>query len=535
MLEGGERTALSRRQFLRRSGAAVAAVGSGAVLGPLLAACGGPGRSPATTGAVRTSTTSGGPADWSALAATLGPGSRLVTPDDVAYGTDKLLYNERFDDIDPAAIAYCASPADVQRCVDFARRHGLPLAARSGGHSYAGYSLTSGLVVDVTPMASVRPGPGGTATVGAGTRLIDLYAVLGPTGRLVPGGSCPTVGIAGLTLGGGVGVVGRKFGLTCDNVASLEIVTADGVLRTASPTSGSDLYWACRGGGGGNFGIVTSFTFTTHPIPPLALFTLEWPFGAAAEVLDGWLHWTGGTPPELWSNCQLLSASSGNEVKVTGVYCGDPATLSGLLQPLEQAVPAGTTDRFVGPESYLDAMLIEAGCEGSTVAQCHLPSQNPAGTLSRATFAAKSAYLRSPLPSPGVDAVVGAVTDLQAHLPELGGGFVFDAYGGAIGAVAPDATAFAHRDALTGIEYSYSWSPGAPDQLVAGGRQWLDEAQQDLAPSSVGAYVNYMDPTQPDWPQAYYGTNLPRLVQVKRAVDPDDLFSFAQSVPTRLP
>jgi FAD/FMN-containing dehydrogenase len=440
----------------------------------------------------------------------------------------------QFDGIDPQAIAYCQSPADVQRCVYFARRSGLPLAARSGGHSYGGYSLCNGLVADVTRMAGVTVAADGTtATVGAGARLIDVYGTLGQAGVVLPGGSCPTVGIAGLTLGGGVGVFGRNFGLTCDNLESIDLVTADGRRLTCSAEDNQDLYWASRGGGGGNFGVATSFVFGVHPMPSIALFTLEWPWAAAGQVLGSWQQWVSGTPPALWSNCQLLSSgATGPTLRVTGVYCGSTSSLSGLVQGLVAAVGSAPTYRFVGPESYLDAMLIEAGCEGSTVAQCHLPSQTPTGTLSRAAFAAKSAYVDTALPDAGATAVVGAVEQLSRQLPQVGGGFVFDAYGGVINQVAAGDTAFVHRNALAGIQYSVTWPTGTPTSTVQTATTWLTAAQSALAPFVEGAYQNYIDPTLADWQQAYYGSNLPRLIQVKQAADPDGFFRFAQSIPT---
>ncbi len=220
------------------------------------------------------------------------------------------------------------------------------LAARSGGHSYAGYSSCPGLVIDVSSLNGVSVQLGmQLATVGAGAQLIDIYSQLGASGLLLPGGSCPTVGIAGLALGGGIGVFGRAYGMTCDNIASLQIVTADGSLRRCSPAQQRDLYWASRGGGGGNFGIVTSFTFTVHPIPSVTLFTLEWPWGEAATVLDAWLRWIPTAPNELWSNCQLASNGTGGGgfLKVTGVFAGSTAACSSALAPLLSAVGAAPT------------------------------------------------------------------------------------------------------------------------------------------------------------------------------------------------
>jgi hypothetical protein len=179
-------------------------------------------------------------------------------------------------------------------------------------------------------------------------------------------------------------------------------------------------------------------------------------------------------------------------------------------------------------------MLLEAGCEGSTVAQCHLPSQNPAGTLQRTSFDAKSAYINAAIPSAGTTAIVGAVESLNQQVPQVGGGFAFDSYGGVINQVAADATAFVHRDALACIQYSVTWPTGSPASVTGASTSWLTSAQTMLAPYAEGAYQNYIDPTLADWQQAYYGSNLPRLVQVKHRYDPDDFFRFAQSIPVRL-
>lgn len=540
-------TAMSRREFLRRAAASATVLGSVAGMGSVTAACSStPSRRslPTATAGKRAPstpkvTTPSGPPPWSDLARSLN--GTLVLPSDAAFSVDRELYNERFDTIIPSAIAYCHSPSDVQRCVEFARSHDVLVAARSGGHSYGGYSSTTGLVVDVTSMSAVSVQPGGsTAVIGAGARLIDVYSTLSQQGLLLPAGSCPTVGIAGLALGGGVGVVSRRFGLTCDHVQSIQIVTADDRLVTADAGANEDLYWACRGGGGGNFGIVTSFTFKVDPIPPLALVTLEWPWSAASAVLGEWLAWLPSTPPELWTNCQLLSAGAAGgstplSLRVTGVYCGQSTTLSGLIQPLVSAVGSTPSFRFVGAEPYMKAMLIEAGCEGSTVAECHLPSQNPAGTLSRSAFAAKSTYLTGPPGGSGVTVMVHAVEALANEVPQVGGGMVFDAYGGVIHSVAPGTTAFVHRDALAGIQYSVSWSQGASSTTVAEATAWLATTESALEPYATGAYVNYIDPTLLDWEVAYYGTNLARLQQVKTSVDPDDFFHFAQSIPVSPP
>jgi FAD/FMN-containing dehydrogenase len=529
---------VDRRSFLRRAGTASAAVGATALVGGL-AACGRtPGHHDAggsTTTQAQTTTSTGStvqPTQWSALAGMLT--GMLVLPTDSTYAQSTELFNEVLTP-QPAAIAYCANPVDVQRCVAFARQHGVELAARSGGHSYAGYSSCPGLVVDVSSLNAISLDSGQQhATIGAGAQLIDIYSQLGSDGVLLPGGSCPTVGIAGLALGGGIGVFGRAYGMTCDNITSVDIVTADGSLRTCSPSSHSDLYWASRGGGGGNFGVATSFTFTVHAMPSITLFTLEWPWGDAATVLDSWLRWSPNSPNELWSNCQLDSngSAAGGTLKVTGVFAGSTAACSSALAPLLSAVGAAPSSRFVGPEDYLRAMFIEAGCLGLTVAQCHVPSRNPGGTLSRSAFTAKSSYVNGPIPSAGITALLNAIETLGAEVPGVGGGIVFDSYGGVINQTAADATAFVHRSAVACAQYSITYPTASPSSSqVTAAQQWLEQTQTAFAPYARGSYQNYIDPTLPNWAQAYYGTNLPRLMKVKGTYDPDDVFHFAQSIP----
>jgi FAD/FMN-containing dehydrogenase len=531
-------TTRDRRQFLRDAAVAVGATTSAALFGSL-AGCAGPGTTTApretTTSAPPPSTTEAlDPAAWSVLAQSL-TGS-LVLPDGPGYADAKLVYNLRFADVDPAAVAYCATASDVQRCLGFARDHGVTATARSGGHSYGGYSTGTGLVIDVSRMNTVTAdGEGPSAVVGSGAQLIDVYNQLSKAGMLLPAGSCPSVGIAGLTLGGGIGVVGRKYGLTCDNLTALDVVTADGRLLTCDADHHADLFWASRGGGGGNFGIATSFTFGLHPLPELALFTINWPWAAAAEVLARWQQWTATAPDEMWSNCQLQSAGSdGLNVRSNGVFVGTADALTAALQPLLAGLPT-PTDQFVGPDSYLHAMLVEAGCENLSVGQCHLTGTSEGGTLPRSSFAAASAYVTSAMSSAGIDAAVEVVQQLQDSSAELGGGLVFDAYGGAINAVAPDATAFVHRHELCAMQSSTSWGPGDSAATVAGAQAWVAQTATTMAPFvSSSAYQNYIDPTLADWAQAYYGSNLPRLVEVKRRYDPDDVFHFAQSIPTRL-
>ncbi|MEV5754652.1 FAD-dependent oxidoreductase [Actinoallomurus sp. NPDC052308] len=200
-------------------------------------------------------------------------------------------FNPRFDTVRPAGIAYCENPHDVSECLNFVRRFGLPVTPRCGGHSYTGASLVPGLVIDVSPMSAIRAdAPSETATIGAGARLIDVYDKLSAADVSIPAGSCPTVGISGLTLGGGIGVVSRAHGVLSDNLRAIELVTADGRKLTCDAKNNSDLFWACRGGGGATFGVVTSFTFATHPTSEIVVFFLNWPWSAARSAIDAWQH-----------------------------------------------------------------------------------------------------------------------------------------------------------------------------------------------------------------------------------------------------
>nr|MBA2677640.1 FAD-dependent oxidoreductase [Ktedonobacteraceae bacterium] len=372
---------MGRREFL-----ALGAAG-------LLASCqSGPIASVGTPGPTVTKLPPLSDADWSALAKSLN--GTLVRPDSSQYATARQLFSARFDAVHPVGIAYCASPADVRACLAFAHKFSLPFAVRAGGHSYEGYSTTMGLVVDVTRMNTVSVNAG-VATVGAGTRLIDVYSSLARQGVILPAGSCSTVGVAGLTLGGGTGVLGRKFGLTCDNLLSAQVVLANGQMLMCDASHDADLFWALRGGGGGNFGVATSFTFRTHSLSSLSLFTFTWPWNTAASVVDAWQNWAPHAPDELWSNCVLIApADKGTApfVVVNGVYVGNVDPLNSLLTQFTTRISAPPASRYVTGASVLNTMLYEAGCSGKTVGQCHLPTQDPQGQVQRDTSGVKSDY-----------------------------------------------------------------------------------------------------------------------------------------------
>lgn len=471
-------------------------------------------------------------ADWSTFASSLD--GRLVRPGASEYALAHQLYDPRFDDVHPQGIAYCASEADVQRCIAFARAHALPFTARCGGHSYAGYSTCTGLVCDVGPLGTITVDEGArTAVVGAGTKLIDLYAAMGPRNLAIPGGTCPSVGIAGLALGGGQGVLGRKLGLTCDAITSVRMVTADGTIRTCDATSEPDLYWACRGGGGGNFGVVTSFTFRAEPIGSLVRFSASWPWSAAADVVRAWQAWGPSAPDELWSKIHLNAAGSTSGVGMAGVFIGDEPTLRAHLATLDASVGHPSRGVHVATGAYLETMLIEASCDDRPIDACHLPSVTPTGTLGRRDHVGHSDFFATPLSSEGIAALVASV-EARGQDPLLArgaGGVSFDALGGAINRVAPDATAFFHRGSLFLAQYSTHWAAHSTDDVIAANIAWLDRFHDAMRPHASGyAYLNYMDDRLEGWEHAYYGDNLARLRAIKARVDPDGFFRFAQAI-----
>jgi FAD/FMN-containing dehydrogenase len=485
---------------------------------------------------IRTAEPSAGPtpADWTALARSLsGP---LVRPGQSSYAVSHRLFDPRFDGINPAGIAYCQIARDVANCIAFARKFKLPFAARCGGHSYAGYSTSTGLVIDVSRIAGISFS-GTSAVVAAGTRLIDLYNTLNAHGRAIPGGSCPTVGISGLTLGGGIGVVGRAYGLTCDRLQEVQIVTANGQILTANANQHSDLYWACRGGGGGNFGIVTRFTFSTVPSFSPVLFFLRWPWSQAAKVIAAWQSWAPHAPDAMWSNMHLAAVPGGQTptIQVGGCYVGSIGGAASLLNQLYAKAGSKPTgaNYFLDQFSYLNAMLLEAGCSSLGYTACHLPWQVPGGRLSRQPQFAKSDFFTKPLSNAGINTLLQQIQRLQGVAGAAGGvgGIAFDALGGAINRVAPAATAFVHRTALFDAQYTTDWTAGAAAAGVNNQHAWLRSFWTAMRPYASGqAYQNYIDPDLTNFAQAYYGTNYPRLQQIKKIYDPTRVFNFAQAI-----
>uniref|UniRef100_A0AAU2K2R0 FAD-binding oxidoreductase n=1 Tax=Streptomyces sp. NBC_00049 TaxID=2903617 RepID=A0AAU2K2R0_9ACTN len=479
--------------------------------------------------------------DYGALAR--GIDGRVVLPGDRDFDEARQLFQPRYDTVVPGAVAYPAHAADVAVCLDFARRSGTPVVPRGGGHGYAGWSTRAGgLVVDVGAMASVAV-EGDGVRVGAGARLGDVNAALAGRGLAVPTGLCPSVGIAGLTLGGGLGLATRAYGATCDRLTGARVVTPDGTVREAGPDHDADLFWALRGGGGGNFGVVTEFRFRTHPVRDAAFAELHWPVADSAAVLRGWQRWLGSLPDPFWSQVEFAAASGADAgpaaAPAVRVVCLDGrGELEGQLTRLSDLVGGPPRDSWIVVRSYGDTVRAMSGCLERGPEECRLPGtlpgRDPRGRLGRDSYAARSDFWTGGgLPDAAIGAVLEAVGRYATAVPRGGFGVVqLDGVcGGALNRVPATGTAFAHRDSAFLAQYLAYWPASAPAAEVDRHQRWLDGLWQDLRPWASGrAYQNYADPKLTGWREAYYGPNLARLEAVRRTYDPARLFRFPHAL-----
>ncbi|MGW1200368.1 FAD-binding oxidoreductase [Streptomyces sp. NPDC002536] len=465
---------------------------------------------------------------WARLRERLG--GRVVLPADPGYAVAKQLQLAQYDTVNPQAVAYCTTNAEVEACIRFAQEHGLATAARSGGHSFAGYSTTPGLVVDVSRLNSVRVDRS-TVRLGPGCQGVDVVTALDRHGIQVAGGTCPTVAAGGWLLGGGLGPHARKFGMGCDRLVSAQVVLADGRTVCASERENADLFWALRGGGGGNFGIVTEYEVRPTQLPSMVVFTLVLPWRAAPEAIEAWQQWIATAPVELASELTVqLDTDSGAEpaVQVSGTYAGPQAAADALLNRLVSATGAQPASRETVELPYRAGMMRVFGCADRTVDQCHRVGYSPQAQLPRDHFVTgRNLFFTRPWARRATtEALAAFAADVRPGQFRLLG---FFAYGGETGAPAPEATAFVHRDVL--FETDYQLGLTAPDGARDAAQAWVDRGYGAIAPySNGGSYQNYMDPALRSWREAYYGRNYPRLAAVKRAYDPYGFFRFAQGV-----
>jgi FAD/FMN-containing dehydrogenase len=474
-----------------------------------------PSVSPSDGTAVRPPTT----ADWKRLASHVD--GTLARPGSPTYDTVRLTQNPRYDGARPLAVLSVAGAQDVATAFSFAQDHGVRVAIRSGGHSYPGWSAGDGaLVVDVRPLDHVE-WDGTKALVGSGASLVQVYDALGTRGRGIPGGSCPTVGIAGLTQGGGVGVLTRAYGLTCDSLVSMEVVAANGSVLTTSAQEDPDLFWALRGGGGGHLGVVIGFGFETFTAPTITRAYLAWPLSAASEVVPRFLATVPSADRRLWATLKLLGGqthASGPVLFMSATWTGAASAMDAALKPLLSQVPTPTTDSR-STASYLDTMLTYAGCSSIPVSACHT---GPGGQLPRQAFAATSHIVTAPHVEMG--ALLDHVNAAQGSgLSEAG--ISIDALGGAVDDVGPTATAFGHRGALATVQYTATYDAGPATAATS----YVRGFRSAMTPSwGTGAYVNYADASLSDYEQAYFGANAGRLAGARSTYDPHGFFTQPQ-------
>ncbi len=388
----------------------------------------------------------------------------------------------------------CRSPAEVAETIRLARDTGQHLVPRGGGHCFAGRSTTGGIILDTRPMRSVSV-DGDVATIGAGALLGDIYDTLGE--RTIPAGCGPTVGIAGLTLGGGLGILGRQHGLTCDSLLAAQVVLADGRIVDCAEDRHGDLFWALRGAGGGQFGVVTSLTFRTVPAPTLTAFHLRWPKAEATKVIEAW---TAAAPDA----SDALAASllvTANTVNLFGATQGPRSEVDDLIG-ISPETASFEQLSFRDTKRYLSEV-------GELWAE-------PGVTLS------KSEFFAGPLPNDAVAALVDHLSDGPGQARELD----FTPMGGAYNRVPARATAFAHRDARFLLKHAVTVES---EQDTA--RRWLDRSWATVRPwGTGGVYPNFPDPYLADWASAYHGVNHDRLRAVKAEYDPRGFFRFHQSI-----
>lgn len=428
---------------------------------------------------------------------------------DQARGVWNLIHDRR-----PAAIVQVADADDVRRSVRFARETGLEIAVRSGGHSLAGFSTGDGvLVIDLRRLRDLHIEPE-TATVSAGAGLTagEVTAALSAHNLAISFGDTGSVGIAGLTLGGGIGYLARKFGLTIDHVRSMDVVTAQGEVVIASADEHPDLFWALRGGGG-NFGIVTRFVFEAVPLAETLAGALFLPL--SAEVLRGVLALAGSAPDELTTITEIFAAPEAPFippdavgtpiVAVFLVYAGDPAEGQRVVEPFRKLAPPIAD--LVAPMPYPG--IYEFSAEAETPAPAAIRSLLADGLDDRA-IERIVARMRA------TDRPMGAVTQLRV-------------LGGEISRVATDASAFAHRGAK--LMLSMFAHLADPDR-VADDIRWTEAYFAEMAPAAIGVYANFLDAEGPARVrEAYPEPTYRRLAELKARWDPDNLLRRNQNIP----
>jgi len=433
----------------------------------------------------------------------------LIFPKCEGYLAAAQTLNLRYAHQHPAAIARCTSPDDVAQCLAWCVHYDFPFGIKSGGHSYAGYSRTDGLLIDMSGMNACSYDPeAGLISVAGGALIRDVLRTLEPHNRAIIHGRCSTVGVASMVMGGGSGFNMRKNGMGCDNVVALDLVTAEGELRTVTAESDPDLFWACRGGGAGQFGITTQLQIRTFPVSEVTVFSFEWR-DAPAKALHQVMTLLNDAPNGYGSRVALARRSADQPVVATclGQFHGDAESVRAFFAELP--TPAKHEIRtlsYTDAQVYLDEVLDPL--------YFHENSMYVADTPSLAFLEDGLAYLQD---WPG--------TAGEAD-------FRFFQMGGAVNDVAQSATAFAHRNARWLMVTGLTWSETDTSDTIDRNLEWQRRFYRSALPIGTGgSYGNLLDPTLENWAEAYFATNLNRLSKIKRLMDPNGLFARPQGVP----
>jgi hypothetical protein len=436
----------------------------------------------------------------------------FLRPSDHQYASYLASANLRTQ-LSPALRAVCKTEHAVAVMTDWVRSNNLSFAIRCGGHSYEGFSQSHDVVIDLRGLQDISVDTSaGIVTVGAGVSLYDVYQELATQGYAFPAGSCPTVGIAGHVMGGGYGLLARSHGLTCDVLQQVTVIDCQGSTLQATASSEPDLFWACRGGGGGSFGIATQFVFRIFSLTNVLVFGVSWKLrqSHAAGIFSAWQTWAPNAPNSITSIMKLGSAGNSLiSMRCIGQSIGSEAELRNELHSLV-TLETPSSPLKIQALSFLDGVKHFAG---------------PL-TYESVYMKAKSDYVFSPLASSAIGNMLSAV----AAVPVGGIAVLCDAYGGLIGNVPVGDTAFPRRSGTQYcIQYFSSWQNAAQSGSHLTNVANVYAAMRPYLPGA--AYLNYCDLDLQNWADAYWGPNLSRLSTVKAAYDADNLFHHQQSVP----
>jgi hypothetical protein len=425
---------------------------------------------------------------------------RVITPGSSEYETARVVFNLAFDR-HPAVIVRCAGPTDVARALEFAQTRNLPLAVRSGGHSRLGYGVCDGgVVIDLAGMKRVEIDVSKrVAGAEAGALVRDLDEGTQRFGLATTSGGCPTVGIAGFTLGGGEGRLMEKYGAACDNLLSAEVVTVDGRQVEASQESNADLFWAIRGGGG-NFGVVTALKYQLHSVGDVVSGALTYPAGHIADLIEGFVKFLAGAPDEMDAFAQVLPSEHGSRFTVDVCYCGDPKAGEDFVRPLRALKPQNDSVKVM---SYLEA-------------------QAAGGFLLAPVAHFQTNLILRELDGPAIAAITTAMNNAPQKCK-----MIIVPLRGAITRVKPTDMAFALRQPGYEVDITGVWStPAEKDDAV----RWVHATRDSLQAFAHAVYVNQLGDTSDQLVRLGYGPNWARLAAIKKKYDPDNVLRLNQNI-----